>query len=91
MLIEEIIGEAQPAWARRGGKLKRMYRCTSGRRKGRVVASPAQCHAPPDIKKRQTLKKTKARMGPRLARKARRTKKFNPLSRRLRSLNIPKR
>lgn len=90
MLIEEIVGEASPTWARRGGKLKRMYRCTSGRRAGRVVASPSQCHAPIDIKKRQTLKKTKAKLGPRLARKARRTKKFNPLSRRLRTLNIPR-
>lgn len=86
-MIEEIITDAKRVWARRGKKLKRMYRCTSGRRKGRVVANPSQCFMPIDIGKRMQLKKTKAKMGPRLARKASRTKRHNPLSRRLRTLN----
>jgi hypothetical protein len=91
MLIREILTEARTVWARRGGKLKRQYRCTSGPRAGRVYSSAAQCYAPFDIGKRRTLKKTKARLGPRLQRKARRTKRFDPVSRRLRTLNIPKR
>ncbi len=91
MLIEEIIDETRIVWAKRGGKLKRVYRCTSGPRSGRVVSSPAQCYAPIDIKRRQTLKKTKSRMGQRLQRKAQRTKRFNPVSRRLRTLNIRRR
>lgn len=91
MLIEELLPEAQVVWARRQGRLRRMYRCTSGRRRGRVYASPSQCFAPIDVKKRQTLKRTKAKLGSRLQRKAQRTKRFDPVSRKLRSLNVPKR
>ena len=29
------------AWAKRGGKVVRKFRCTGGRRKGRIVAKPA--------------------------------------------------
>jgi len=79
--------EARMVWRRSGKKIKRAVRCTSGRRKGRVVSSPAQCSAPINMKKRMTLKKTKARMGKRLSRKANRTKRLNPASRRLRTLN----
>ena len=51
------INEATVAWAKRGKKVVRKYRCTSGFRKGRVVATPGQCFAAPDIKKRIKLKK----------------------------------
>ena len=74
-------------WRRMGKKIKRAVRCTSGRRKGRVVSKPSQCSAPINMKKRMTLKRTKARMGKRISRKANRTKRLNPASRRLRSLN----
>ena len=74
-------------WAKRGQSVVRKYRCTSGNRKGRVVALVSQCFKAPDIKKRITLKKTKARLGPRMARKARRTKRMNPVSRRVATLN----
>lgn len=87
MLIEHILDETKLVWARRGKKLRRMYRCTSGRRKGRVVATPNQCFAPVDIKKRMVLKRMKSKMGSRLQRRAQRTKRINPLSRRLRTLN----
>lgn len=86
MRIDEIVTE-KVAWKRRGNKLKRQFRCSSGPRKGRVVANPGQCFKPIDIKKRLTLRKTKARMGSRLQRKAGRTKKFNPISRRLKTMN----
>lgn len=93
MRLDELFATeaAKMAWARRGTKIVKKYRCTAGRRKGRIVAKPAQCTAPPDLKKRATLRKTKARMGSRLARKAKRTKKLNPASRRLKRLNIRKR
>ena len=74
-------------WAKRGNKVVRKFRCVSGRRKSRVVSSPAQCFAAPDIKKRIKMKMTRARLGARMAKKARRTKRMNPLSRRVRSLN----
>lgn len=84
---EDLLVEARMVWRRVGKKIKRAVRCTSGRRKGRVVSKPSQCSAPIDHKKRMTLRKTKARMGKRLSRKANRTKRLNPASRRLRSLN----
>ena len=84
---EDTIIEARMVWRKMGKTVKRAVRCTSGRRKGRVVSNPSQCHKPIDMKKRMTLKKTKARMGARMMRKARRTKRMNPASRRVRSLN----
>ena len=51
------------------------------------MAEPSQCAAPIDIKKRFTLKRTKAKMGARLNRKAQRTKKFNPASKAVQRLN----
>ena len=75
------------AWAKRGDKVVRKFRCTSGKRKSRIVSSPAQCFAAPDIKKRIKLKMTKARLGARMARKAKKTKRVNPTSRLVRMLN----
>lgn len=89
MQITEIttdISEKQ-IWGRRGKKLVRKYRCTGGRRKGRIVANMAQCFASPNMKARMTMKKTRARLGARMARKARRTKRVNPASIALQRLN----
>lgn len=86
-ITEEQITEARMVWRRMGKKIKRAVRCTSGRRKGRVVSKPSQCTAPINMKKRMVLKRTKAKMGKRLSRKANRTKRLNPASRRLRQLN----
>jgi hypothetical protein len=90
MLLREFfidqIDEKQ-VWARSGKNVVRKYRCTSGRRKGRVVAKVAQCFASPDVKKRIKLKQTKARLGPKMARKARKTKRINPASRRVQAMN----
>jgi len=79
--------EAQLVWARKGKKVSKKYRCSVGQRAGRLVSNPSQCSAPIDIKKRLTLRKTKARMGARMARKAQRTKKFNPASKAVQRLN----
>ena len=91
MLIEEIIGteeleEAKLVYARKGRQVVRKYRCSSGRLKGKTVAKPTACFKP-DIKKRFTLARTKAKMGSRMARKSKMTKRMNPASRRLKSLN----
>ncbi len=83
----EELTEARMAWARKGNKIVRKYRCTSGPRKGRVVSSPAQCSKPIDMKKRMQLKRTKARMGSRIARKSKRTRRTNPASKMLKRLN----
>jgi hypothetical protein len=86
MLLRDIISEAQ-VWARSGKKVVRKYRCTAGKRKGRVVAKPAQCFAAPDVKKRIKLKMTKARLGDRMARKSKKTKRINPASKMVQKLN----
>lgn len=75
------------AFGRRGGTVTRKYRCTSGHRKGRLVASPVTCHAPKNVKKSLTLKRTKARLAPTIKIKRKRTLKTNPASMRMRKLN----
>ena len=79
--------EAQLIWARKGNNLTRKYRCVVGQRAGRLVSKPGQCSAPINLKARLTLKRTKARMGKRMAKKAQRTKRFNPASKALKRLN----
>jgi hypothetical protein len=90
MLLCEIFDQPldeKQVWARTGKKVVRKYRCTGGKRKGRVVAKMSQCFAAPDIKKRVKFKQTRARLGPRMARKAKRTKRINPASRRVQAMN----
>ena len=79
--------EEKTVFARRGNKVVRKYRCTTGPRKGRTVTNLGQWFAAPDVAKRNKLKITKARLGAKMARKAKRTKRTNPSSIRLRSLN----
>ncbi len=85
-LYEEPVIEKQ-VWARSGKKVVRKYRCTTGRRKGRVVSKMSQCYAPIDIKQSVRFKQSKRKLGNRMSRKARRTKRTNPASKRLKQLN----
>lgn len=85
MLIQDIT--EKQVWGRRGTKLVRKYRCTSGARKGRTVAKMSQCFAAPNLKKKTQMKKIRARLGAKMARKARRTKRMNPASKTLARLN----
>ena len=90
MLIREFFNlplDEKQVWARSGKKVVRKYRCVGGRRHGRVVANIQQCFAAPDIKKRTRLKITKARLGSRLAKKTKRTKRINPASKRVAQMN----
>jgi len=92
MFIAEIdnnvdLPESRLIFGRKGNKVVKKYRCSFGRKKGRIVSNPSVCSAPLDIKKRFTLKKTRARMGQRIIRKALRTKRFNPASRRVAQMN----
>jgi hypothetical protein len=86
MLLKDIISEKQ-VWAKRGAKVVRKFRCTSGPRKNRTVTDIGQCFAPPDIAKRNRLKLTKARLGAKMARKAKRTKRTSGASIAVRRLN----
>jgi hypothetical protein len=87
VLTEDSIFLEKQIWGRRGAKLVRKYRCTSGRRKNRIVATPAQCFAAPNIKARIRMKQLRKRLGAKMMRKAQRTKRVNPASRVLRRLN----
>ena len=84
--IEDDLEEGQ-TWARSGKKVDRKYRCTSGPRRNRIVAKMSQCFAAPDPKKRMQMKKTRARLGSRMMRKAKKTKRINPASKRVQALN----
>ena len=86
-LLEDIELDEKQVWARSGKQVVRKYRCSGGKRNGRVVSSMSQCYAPIDIKKRMTLRKTKAKQGARMVRKTRRTKRVNPASKRVQRLN----
>lgn len=84
---EELEEGVRPAWRRAGKKIKRGFRVTSGRRKGRVVANPRTAFKPPAKAKTRTKLKLAARKK-RLVRwlKAKRTR-AKPISIRLRRLN----
>ncbi len=90
MLLRELFDielDERQVWGRRGTNVVRKYRCTSGRRQGRVVAKMAQCFAPLDIKQSNRFKRLKQKIGSKMARKAKRTKRVNPASRRLKAMN----
>ena len=91
MLLRELtqgieIGEGQ-TWARSGKKVVRKYRCSTGSRKNRIVANIAQCFAAPNPRKRAQMKRTKARLGAKMTRKSKKTKRVNPASRRVQAMN----
>ncbi len=89
MQLQELVDSLneKQIWGRRGSHTVRKYRCTSGMRKGRIVATAAQCFAAPNIKARFAMKRTRAKIGRRMMRKAQRTRRTNPASRRLKFLN----
>jgi len=84
---EELIEGAKIAWARVGNKVVRKYRCTSGKRQGRIVSNPADCNKPFDIKKRIKFRQTKLAKGERIKRKRARTLRRNPASLRIQRMN----
>ena len=90
MLITEIVSSdlrEKQIWGRTGKKVVRKYRCASGKRRGRIVSKIAQCFAAPNIKAKLSMKRTRARLGARMMRKAKRTKRTNPASVALKRLN----
>ena len=90
VIIEDTelpLTEAKRVWAKRGKKLKRMIRCTSGRKKGRTVANVGACSKAINMKKRFQMKRIRKRFNAKIVRKGKRTKAFNPLSKRLKMLN----
>lgn len=87
MFIREIVEGFVQAWGRKpGGKMVRRYRCTSGQKKGRVVAKPSTCATAVSPKKSAVLKRTRRTRGPAMAVKRKITMR-RPTSKRLRSAN----
>lgn len=90
MLLRELTNQSldeKQVWARTGKKLVRKYRCTGGRRTGRVVKTASQCFTPLNIKQSVRFKRVKQRLGSRMTRKSQKTKRTNSASIRLRNLN----
>ena len=84
MRYQEFIPESfTQTYSRQGNKVVRKYRCTTGARSGRVVANPATCNAPLNVKASQRLKVTKAKGATGMKVKAQKTKQGNALSKRL--------
>jgi len=84
---DQLDEQTRMAWARKGRKLVRKIRCGSGRRKGRLVSKASQCGKAINLKRRFMMRRLLKRKGAMMRRKALRTKRTNPLSRRLRTLN----
>ena len=91
MLLRELIEGVTTIFGKKGNKTVRKYRCTSGSRKGRIVAKPATCSAPKNVKASNTLKKTRRSKGSVISTKSTRTKRTNPASQKLRRLNTGRR
>ncbi len=78
---------AKIVYARSGKKLVKKWRCTSGKRKGRLVASPDACNKPIDIKKRMTMRKTQHQRSAQIKRNTQITKRVNPITKQVTRLN----
>jgi hypothetical protein len=91
MKAEEFLSEGKIVWRKVGNKVVRGVRCTGGPRKGRVVSTASGCGAPVNPKKRFQMKINRARFGKKMARKARRSKRLNPVSKRVARLNRARR
>ena len=57
MQITDITEGAVQIFGRSKGKVVRKYRCTSGQKKGRIVAKPTTCSAPIRVSSRIAIKK----------------------------------
>lgn len=87
MKLKEITEAVSTAFKRSGTKNTRKFRCKSGPRKGRVMASPASCNKPMNYKRSASLKKTKSKLGKQRSFRSALTRTRNPASRRLKKLN----
>ena len=88
MIVSEILTEgALQIMGRKGNKLVRKYRCTSGSRKGRILADPATCNKPKRVKSSINIKKAKAKRGSAMAIASARTKRARGTTQRLTRIN----
>lgn len=83
----ENLDETSIAWRRGKGKPKQQFRCSSGPRAGRVVSDIRQCGEHPNPAKAAAMKVTRAKTKVKQARKAKRTKRVNPVSKMIQRMN----
>jgi hypothetical protein len=85
--ITEGINEHRMVWksTKKGPKLA--WRCTSGFRANRTVPDARDCGTPLDFAKAQRMKVTRRRTSKAQARKTKKTKRVNPISKLIRKLN----
>ena len=88
MFLREILEGAVQIFGRSGNKTVRKYRCTSGSRKGRIVAKPSTCSKPVNVKQITQMKRTRAKKTSPISIRARQTKRSNPVSQRLKKINV---
>lgn len=91
MKLSEVTEGVTQIWGRTKGKVVRKYRCTSGSRKGRIVAKPATCNAPKRVQSSVNIKKAKSRKASAMRVKGRRTRNIYGQSRRVTRMNKPNR
>jgi|TARA_B100001996_G_scaffold9205_1_gene7749 hypothetical protein len=94
MKINEIMTESIKEgviqiWGRNKGKMVRKYRCTSGSRKGRIVAQPSTCNAQKRVGSAINIKRAKARKASVMKVKTARIKRAGALTKRLTKANKP--
>lgn len=89
MRAHEFISEHRLVWKRSPrGKISMKWRCETGPRAGRTVPNVKDCSAAPDMARAQQFKKTRAKTKIRQARRTKRTKRINPMSRLAARLNL---
>lgn len=87
-MTESIKEGVVQIWGRNKGKLVRKYRCTSGTRKGRIVAQPSTCNAQKKVGSAINLKRAKARRSSVMKVKSARIKRAGGLTKRLTKANV---
>lgn len=78
---------AKIVYAKSGDKLVKKWRCTSGKRKGKLVSEPKSCFKPIDIKKKIRMKRIRKQKGPSIERKTKLTKTKSPVSKQVARMN----
>ncbi len=85
--VESLEEAVSSVFGRGKSTIKRKFRCTSGPRKGRVVADPATCTKPIDVAKRVRAKATRAKKPGLAAFKRARTMRSSPITKVLKRTN----
>ncbi len=90
--VTTVFGHGKKSKPKSGtGHTARKYRCSSGPRKGRVVAKAATCNAPMNVKKSNQLKKTRRSKASAIDIKRSRTTRTSPTTQKLKRLNTGRR